>query len=83
MATTNTAMTTGWSLVSTGPKAVTLTLAGAPSGEWAVTDTADAPVVTHGHSIRQAENLTLDLSIGERLWLRGRGVAVVTEEGGA
>jgi hypothetical protein len=79
-ATTETPVTSAWGLVATGPVAVTLTFRGGTVADWAVTDDANAPAIENGHAIRALETLTMDLSTGERLWMRGRGVCVKTED---
>lgn len=80
MATTEQTISTIWALVATGPVAITLTFRGGTVADWAVTDDASPPAISSGHAIRVLDNLTMDLGTGERLWMKGRGVVVKTED---
>jgi hypothetical protein len=81
-ATQTVTVTTSWTLVSTGAKAVMMTWLAPSPCFFALTITADAPTMDVGHIVRSGENLPLVLEAGERLWARSQiesGSMIVTE----
>lgn len=70
---------TDWIKVAVGAGNATFS-AESTGVRWAITDVNSPPLFSGGHFAPIGEDVSLSLSAGEHLWLRGFGPAFVTAE---
>lgn len=68
-----------WQAVATGTGYVTLT----PKEEsfaWFITDDSSEPTETSGHIFLEGVDRSINLDVGQYLWIKGRGRIAVTAD---